>query len=191
MYCLSNKSLCARVHETYRGKRRHAISARQSTPTAFAQVPADIISSFWAFVIKESEAYSDGISHRYEESHKCKIQVLQGRKSRQDQKSLIIENVLNARSNPFYTPYETHGTSHRFATYPGTCEENYWHPWAGGAWLETRKGSPLIPCSCIAATFSKENPSEYIMNATSHAFRRSTSFSSTATTKSRNRIRKL
>jgi hypothetical protein len=28
------------VHETYRGKSRHAISARQSTPTAFAQAPA-------------------------------------------------------------------------------------------------------------------------------------------------------
>jgi len=43
----------------------------------------------------------------------------------------------------------------------------------------------------MAATFSRQNPREFTINATSQAFMRSISFSSTATTKSRNSIKKL
>lgn len=64
-------------HDTYRGKSRHAMSARLSMPTALAQAPSNQNGhQTLCDVLIIYGTNSDGLRHIYGELRMCKIRVL-------------------------------------------------------------------------------------------------------------------
>jgi len=74
--CVQQAFEYPREQETHLGKRRHAMSARLSTPTALAQAPSNQKWSFQVYALIGNGANLDDLRRRRGELRMCKIRVL-------------------------------------------------------------------------------------------------------------------
>lgn len=104
---------------------------------------------------------------------------------------ISLVSLPNARSKPFFASCQPLEISlwDDFA-YPSALEINYRYMSESARTCE-RKNLPVIPCSCMVASFSSAKPRPYNINKVSGILILEGSRNSIATTKRMNKTRKL
>jgi len=108
-------------------------------------------------------------------------------------KSYVISSVTlpNARSKPFFASYQPlEISSYGDFAHPSALKINCSRMSESARTCE-RKNLPVIPCSCMVASFSSAKPRPYNINSVSGILILKGSFNSIATTKRMNKMRKL